>query len=130
MKKNPKFVFSDIYIYIYIISTFNFLVCGHFSWSMFGLYLVRPPKVMKYGPWKCDHGKCLLKWDNFIVKKPLPNHMLRPASNPSSDVEGKIIPFNPNASQHNAFKDELNPRVLANIGPNLLAKFAMTMEGL
>lgn len=56
--------------------------------------------------------------------------MLRPASNPSSDVEGKIIPFNPNASQHNAFKDELNPRVLANIGPNLLAKFAMTMEGL
>ena len=45
----------------------------HFPWSTFGLHLVKGPKAFtihlkkKIRPWKCEHGKCPLTWDNFIV---------------------------------------------------------------
>ena len=46
---------------------------SHSSWSAFDLHLVRGPKAFKLhlkketGPWKCDHEKCLLTWDNYMV---------------------------------------------------------------
>jgi hypothetical protein len=52
-----KYIFLDIYSNNQQV---NFLVHGHFSWSMFILHLVRGPKALKLhfqdiGPWKCDH---------------------------------------------------------------------------
>ena len=55
----------------------HFLVHGHFSWSTFGLHLIKGPETLRMQfleiePWKCYHEvwpwkKALWTWDNFMV---------------------------------------------------------------
>ena len=63
--------------------------------------------------------------NSSIIKKASPNRLLYPTSIPSSLVEGKIIPLNPNGPQCNSSKEEPNSRVFAKRGRDLLAKNAM-----
>jgi len=69
MKKIPK---TAIFRYILKNQHIHFWVRAYFSWSMFGLHLVKGPKASKMQfleirPWKCDHENCPFRWDNFIV---------------------------------------------------------------
>ena len=69
-EKSQNCPFLDIYICKK--QHIHFLVHGHFSWSTFGLHLVKGPKALKVcflelDYEKCDHGKMPLTWDNFMV---------------------------------------------------------------
>jgi hypothetical protein len=79
---------------------------------------------------KCDHGKCPLTWDNFIVKKIVPNDLLHLTSIPSSVVEGKSFLLIQILQNIMPLTMSYILECLLREGRNLLAKISMTREGL